>query len=233
MNRFRHSKKSFTLAEILIVIGIIAFVAILTIPLLSVKIRNNQLKQQFAKKYSEISQALIDTKIELNTENLVKSYVYWDGTQYVNSAEFINSFYKQLKISGTKNYTSAPMNFTDNAVANWSSVGDVSPNNMLPDGSTVDCMINAGLINITIDTNGPLKSPNKVGYDIFNFYVDSRDTIQPKKSAAGTYISWPEIIGTPCSQASTQAGNGMGCTYYAMIDKNPDDSTQGYWDSLK
>ena len=31
---------------------------------------------------------------------------------------------------------------------------------------------------------------------------------------------------------SKQQGNGVGCAGYALIDRNPDNPSKGYWESL-
>lgn len=43
---------------------------------------------------------------------------------------------------------------------------------------------------------------------------------------------YPFIAGHPCSTKSKQQGNGIGCTYYAIINQNPDNPSKGYWESL-
>ena len=43
---------------------------------------------------------------------------------------------------------------------------------------------------------------------------------------------WPTVAGSPCSVKSNQQANGVGCSYYAMNDINPDDNKSGYWKNL-
>ena len=49
-------KKAFTLAEVLIVIGIVGIIAAMTLPSLLLHIRNYRLKAQFMKTYSDLNQ---------------------------------------------------------------------------------------------------------------------------------------------------------------------------------
>ena len=43
---------------------------------------------------------------------------------------------------------------------------------------------------------------------------------------------YPWIAGDPCYKSSTQVANGVGCSWYAMNNINPDDETKTYWDNL-
>lgn len=219
-------KIAFTLAEVLIVIGIIGIIAQMTIPTLVAQTQKNVLKSQFNKMVAEVSQAIIYTKLELGVDNLQNAYVYYNGTEYVNAAEFVNAFYRQLKVIGTQSYSTWPVNYNNTATAYWWGIGEEAPNQVLADGSSINCMINAWMINISVDVNGPLKKPNKTGYDIFGFYIDSRDVLQTRNP-----VNWPPYY--ICTQSSNSQTNGLACSYYALMDKNPDDPTKGYWDSLK
>lgn len=221
-------KAAFTLAEVLIVLGIIGVVAEMTIPTLMHNTQNQVLKAQFTKMYSTINQAVMMTKVDLGVDNLNSAYVNYNGTEYVNASEYINSFYKQLRISGTKDYSTSPKNFTNSTNAYWYAIGWEAPDQLLPDGSSIYCMINAGMINISVDVNGPNKKPNKAGYDIFGFYIDSNDTVQPYNPASWVWGSY-----AICTSSSSANTNGLGCSYYALQDKNPDDSTKDYWTTLK
>lgn len=222
------SRLGFTLAEVLIVLGIIGMVAEMTIPTLTANTQKQVLKTSFKKAYTDVAQALAFTKIELGVGNLHTTYAYYDGSSYVYSPEFIAAFYKQLKVIGSKDYSTPPVNYNKTADAYFWAIGWEAPNQLLPDGSTIHCMVNAGQINISVDTNGPAKKPNRAGYDIFVFWVDDRDAIQPYGGPNTPMSSY-----TLCSQSGTETFDGLGCAYYALTDKNPDDNTKGYWASLK
>ena len=68
------ARRAFTLAEVLIALGIIGIVAAMTIPVLVANYRNMVLENQFKKSYSILSQALIKTTEELG-ENLHQNYI--------------------------------------------------------------------------------------------------------------------------------------------------------------
>ena len=76
-NLVSSQKAAFTLAEVLITLGIIGVVAALTIPTISRNIQHAVLKNQFKKFYSTFWQAVIG--IQTKEGRPVKCY-YWDGT---------------------------------------------------------------------------------------------------------------------------------------------------------
>lgn len=220
---------AFTLAEVLITLGIIGIIAAITVPTISKNIRHYELQQQFKKSYSIISQAVAQTKIELGVDNLQKYYATYDGTKYPYAEEYASAFYKQLKVLRSQAYLKNPPNYSNTKDAWFHSIGIATPERILPDGSAINCFINASNINISIDINGPLKLPNRAGYDIFVFYVDKRNAVQPYGTPNNPN---PQPQYYVCSRSSDVDYNGLGCGYYAAIDKNPDDPAKGYWESL-
>ncbi len=80
-------KKGFTLAEVLITLGIVGVVAAITIPTISKNIQNAVLKNQFKKFYSTFSQAVFG--IQTMSGRPVKCH-YWttQGNPYTNNCTF-------------------------------------------------------------------------------------------------------------------------------------------------
>ena len=111
----------------------------------------------------------------------------------------------------------------------------------MANGMCVNILVNAAQITLAIDTNG-IKKPNRLGFDIFYFYIDNNDVLLPEKMSklyteeeleeAANQGLHTIIRGVPCSVKSKQTGNGVGCAYYAHMNINPDDETKGYWESL-
>lgn len=93
---------------------------------------------------------------------------------------------------------------------------------ILEDGMAVTILKNNGRLNVLVDING-LKRPNRVGYDVFLFVVDTKKDI---------LTSWSKDANVYCSKKSTNSYNGRACTYYALINQSPDNKNKGYWDSL-
>ena len=91
---------------------------------------------------------------------------------------------------------------------------------------------------IYVDTNGALKGPNRLGFDLFALDVDANDKIIPPKTFGGggdDLVTDSDETGTTADCSIKQTGNkynGFGCTIYAMLDKNPDNPEVSYWKNL-
>ena len=253
-SHFSLPKAAFTLAEVLITLGIIGVVAALTLPSIINNIRHKELETGFKKAYSTFSQGIMNMKRE-DGEGLAKYYAYYtpDTQTNPNAGEFYKKFYQYsgVKIIGKCNYKDITIkNYTKNAEAksyciNNSGKVDGSCNYVdladeLSNGMCSTLTITASTIFIIIDSNGK-KGPNLLGHDIFFFKVDKNDNLIPVKMVKlytdeeledENMPTYSYVLGDPCSIKSKQAGNGTGCSYYALINQNPDDPTKGYWESL-
>lgn len=242
--------KSFTMAEVLITLGIIGIVAAMTLPQL---IKNYQAKvyeTAFKKAYSNLSKAYLMTQNELGVTNLRKTYATYDVVNkvYPMSKTFRDAFYKQLGVVNiaenyiVTNYNNTQTFYTGNSKGStdeYEFTGTPRPLRILPDGSSVGVVINAGEIYFDVDTNGPYQKPNRYGFDIFTFAVqDDQDIIKPVKMTK-LYTEdeledaeYPTVAGNPCSSKSNQLSNGISCSYFAINDINPDDNKKSYWKNL-
>lgn len=231
---------AFTLAEVLITIGIIGIVTAMTLPTLIAKHKIKVLQTQLKKSYSSLYDAYSMTKYNLGDVNIFNTYTTFNSTdRYVNSQAFIDEFYKNLKIVKkvrfypVKNYSGTKTMTSDDPGNDYAKAL-----NVLPDGSSVGVTVVNHKIRFWVDVNGPSKAPNRFGFDVFEFWVaDASDAIVPSKTIRvytedeleGDYSG---IRGYPCSKSSNQTANGAGCTYFAWNDINPDDETKTYWDNL-
>ena len=251
-------KIAFTLAEVLITLGIIGVVAALTLPSVIHKYKTEVLKTQFKKSYSSLSQAVLLARENIGVTNFKSYCTYWDGESYSNSAECSQAILKQLKKNDNicqydrnKIYT-----YSKTQQGAYVDVGGTAyPKHGLSDGTCANVIINAGTIGVSIDINGYKKGPNALGHDIFSFWVNDSGTLVPIKSngyydddllqskleACGSSLdainqtscsSGANQAGYPCTKNSNQKGNGLGCSWYAVNDISPDDPTKGYWESL-
>ena len=236
------SKLAFTLAEVLITLGVIGIIASITIPQLMRNYKAKVYETAFKKSYSNLSKAFTMTKIELGESNLNGTYAYYDveNESYPNWEQFLNVFYEQIKAeSDAKSYKYVNYNNTkfDKTLV-YIGVNDYPMIlKILADGSGMGATVVGGNIRFFIDTNGYAK-PNRLGFDIFRFHVSSKDALMPDKMSR-LYTEeelenekYPTVVGYPCSIKSTQLLNGIGCAYYAMNDINPDDNTKSYWKNL-
>ena len=245
-SHFSRKRVAFSLAEVLITLGVIGVVASLTLPSVINDIKHKQLETAFKSAYSIFSQGFMNMKRE-DGEGLHRNYAYYDveNYNYPMVTEFKNKFYSysNIKVIGKCNYKKGSIknfNKTANVTNNELLIGNIYQANnfdVLSNGMCSKVFINAGDINLFVDVNG-LKAPNQLGHDIFHFYIDDKDVLQPEKMRK-LYTeeelakeNFPTLAGLPCSIRSKQVGNGIGCTYYALINQNPDDPTKGYWETL-
>ena len=235
---------AFTLAEVLITLGIIGVVAALTLPSVINKYRAFVLEQQFKKSYSNLSQTIIDMKRDSGLEHLRDNYVHYVTNSGYDST-LVKAFYdsfdshiapvdKLKKIYPVTNYSGTGTSATDYGY-DWPKATII-----LKDGSSVGRLVNNGCLRFWIDTNGPYKKPNRYGFDIFELRVcDSTDALKPVKAYKNNFTDeelekeqFPYIAGAPCTKKSKQLLNGIGCSWYALNNINPDDESKKYWDSL-
>jgi len=202
----------FTLAEVLITLGIIGVVAAMTLPTLISKYQMKVFETAFKKEYSVI-QNTIDF---LTTEQAINGcYVFYDvtenGARYsavTNDCKFIKSeLISKLKLQKLQNdfyrlYASkeeilASGGKTLNDSVSYDSQIRSSSAYLLPDGavilmttpeeSTTPSYYNVA---VTLDVNGK-KGPNKWGYDVF-YMVFSKHDRSGKIQLADKYASLVE-----------------------------------------
>lgn len=239
-------KKAFTLAEVLITLGIIGIVAAMTLPTLINKHQKKVLKTAFITSYSLLGQAISKLKADTGLSSLYNYYVVYDEEKgYYMQNEFKQDFEKQLKFI---NYSSKmhPKYRTYDGSREISidstsySIGKFQY--ALANGALLRFEINGSLdgkrISIMVDTNG-LKPPKRFGFDVFNFIIkDTSDKLVGVKmiklyteEEANNSI-YSGLAGLPCSTKSTQSMNGIGCAGFALEDKSPDNQELSYWEGL-
>mgnify|MGYP004643501581 CR=1 FL=1 len=243
-------KIAFTLAEVLITLGIIGVVASLTLPSVIHQYRKKALETQFKTAYSFINQAIVMTKQDLGSNSLFDDYTVYNSKQgYVYANEFKKAFYKRLKVVGSATLKSTDYSIYSNGNIKRYTSGDrftfETPEKLLENGMTLYATINGSIdgkrVLIVVDINGN-KGPNRAGHDLFIFKInDSSDKlIGAKKIRDYTEDELGDLssgginnlLGMPCSRYSKQSANGEGCTWYAINNICPDDETKGYWECL-
>ena len=245
-----NGKSAFTLAEVLITLGIIGVVAAMTLPALIQKNNAKSLEVAFKKAYSNLYNAFNQVIAEgypvyvLNpTEDRP------DGGVDTNSefAQQVYSKYKKLKLITDKEkaeYNKVAKNFTKTSVMKAPRCSQFMVGSeafITPDGSALSILQNCNGLWFTIDTNGIKKGPNALGHDIFIF-VAWKDT--QKLVPANTESEFDcdedgncqsnntEETKDKCSNTSKSNINGATCASYAISDTCPWDGTKGYWECL-
>ena len=154
---FSKKIKGFTLAEVLITLGIIGVVAALTIPTVITNYKKSQIEARLKKLYTVMNQAVLlskahDTWTEpsndaLNNQDAMVTWLNSALIPYLNGVEF-------------------PADFTHPN----NSLNTLYKKMVLNDGTL--CFLHPWRqIHVYCDING-IKGPNKTGNDIFYFFLD-------------------------------------------------------------
>lgn len=255
------NKRNFTLAEVLISLGIIGVISALTIPNLTHKIRTKILEKQFKVSISKLNEAIKRAKYELDVDTFGKYCVYRTGSNtYPNRDMCVTELTKVYNQRGSNDNPHRSIYKYDinrsNQIKNFNGTKNVTSisNATYPiiyqakmlDGTYIGSWIMSIEYRIGIDINGD-KGPNKFGHDIFYLYIDnSNDTITGFKWDGTNYTQedieamefsssedWYKArVGYPCSKTSPQIMNGIGCGWYAVHDICPFDDKPGYFRCL-
>lgn len=222
-------RKAFTLAEVLITLGIIGVVAAMTLPSLVNRIHNKDLEARFKRAYSILSQALLLMKSEENVE--INKDTYPSGSLFIQ--DFYKYFIKYSKCNnkqcGLISMASKIKPKTYNSAVNMylGFMDDVA----FIAASDMDVFINAmpdtyGFL-LTVDVNSLNKRPNKAGHDIFVFQI--MDSKLVPLGAPGTYFrNDDDHVGIDgnlnpdkyCNMTSQSSYNGFTCSMKAISDKD-------------
>lgn len=159
---------AFTLAEVLITLGIIGVVAAMTLPVLIQKYQKQVLYTQFRKAASQLEQAYkmyqVDHGCIGNLRNCKDFFYAEDIIPYFKVAQIINNdnFEDVCKNAFDKDddYIGCFNNYDDNVFAFITTDGTLY-------NLSADQGVGTGSI---VDVNGPNKGPNKYGRDLFVFY---------------------------------------------------------------
>ena len=234
---------AFTLAEVLITLGIIGVVAAMTMPALIANHRKTVLKTQFKKAYSELQQV---------NQNFIKDYdmniceynwQMWDETKsgYTSSKATSDAFIKYYNGSGSSSSQTQGFNQIKNLTGDKTVAGT-----LFDDGGAIDmqkrtfyfeyAVTNVNCPVITVDINGYYKMPNQMGIDVFSFRPTQNGKIVPlgNPDTVNDQINGSAVLNNQHSCTCTKKENnsitnGVCCAYWASIDVNPDDNSKTYW----
>ena len=217
-SRLAAKKAAFTLAEVLITLGIIGVVAALTLPTL---IQNHQ-KQvyvtQLKKAYSTINNAYNkmaadEGAVDWN-QTYCSSFLWVENDLEATNAnvnECFDRIAKQMKVIKYKRY-GEPCNetwcefFGSDSNDYWLNLTSIM---VTADGITYLFNCGSAYIDILVDVNGVTKGPNKAGRDVFEFTQKTSDSGSYYNSLAPYGIiywnpdAWKNCSATNLSTACT------------------------------
>lgn len=211
-------KHAFTMAEVLITLGIIGVVAAMTLPALINDLKNKDLESRFKKSYSVLSQA-----IQLIIENEYGGVTELSQSDFKAFGNLLRKYMGTSKSVGNINWGNATAGkfIQDNYKTLSGGVPDGKFNDYAfytKDG-TMTVFLDTGHVTtqpeifIAIDVNNVDNKPNKFGYDFFAFYLDSKGRLLP---FGGDETYYPKD--SYCIMRSTSSANGYGCTIKALTE---------------
>ena len=210
--------KGFTLAEVLITLGIIGVVAAITMPTLINNYKEKVTVNKVKKFYSMMSQAYL---LSVKDNEHADSWNVGNGASSTTATQLASYFKPYLKIqkdcgtsSGCLGYTSPVKQLSGASYnINYESQSWVYKI-ILMDGSTMWLATSSstycktsysGLLDVCgiiyYDVNGG-KEPNTLGIDIFDFYLS------------------PDGLSTSTSNGCSKTGSGWGCSKYIIQKSN-------------
>ncbi len=224
----------FTLAEVLITIGIIGVVAVMTMPVLIANKRAKELETGLKKNASVIAQALNLYQADTGTVLLPGDAANWEEMRDI----FILKYFKVLRDCG-RGYLNGECVLNngwgadDNSTTYTTFNGNTLYLHLFDDGqyvlndgsflmleysqSSATADLPVSNFYISVDVNGLGKAPNKLGQDLFMFQIDKNGKFLPMGAEGTTYYNENDAY---CSFTSNNNMNGAGCTYKALSDPN-------------
>lgn len=226
-------KKAFTLAEIIIVVGVIGIVASFLIPAMIKENFKKEMREKLTVAISIINQANLKLRQDEGGAGVNAKYADYSTGAYP-SCEFATNFVANINyvkilsaptfpLGYAKSYSETQYNVAKGNVGTC--LGVSNPVVVLKNGMLMNFSICWYLPMITIDLNGE-KKPNRFGYDVFKFYIDSNDQIKP------FFYNDAGSDRFRCEKNGSGTDNGFNCTKWAIEDKCPDGSNKGYWECL-
>ena len=217
-NFYSLARSAFTLAEILITLGIVGVVAALTIPGLMTAYKAHQLRSQFLKSYSTIQQVFRRMEaddISLSKESWVGNQLYKTFMQYLSGAHDCRAGYITGKVPVCYSYKNGNYITLDGKknITNWYfDDGQI----LLQDGTLLlfenpssEYGVNVW---VSVDLNGWGKLPNKAGYDLFTFFFKDGELVT--MGDKGTTFPADAY----CRFDKAGVNNGMECAYRAKTE---------------
>ena len=223
-------KIAFTLAEVLITLGIIGVVAAMTMPSLIQHHREKAMVTSLEKFVSTISQAVDLYKADNECVDSISTCVSYISKGDENCENFAPIAAKMNVIASVKNANKSTADWLPDKAYNYYGeeqegiYGGVSKRNigtcayLLNDGTTFAVDINPTNFDIMVDVNGK-KLPNRVGQDIFPLLIGADANFVNAGVTSGNSNKNKDVIFYPLG-SNYNAFRGL-CRYYYSGGCNP------------
>lgn len=226
INTYIHNAKTklaFTLAEVLIVLGIIGIIAEMTIPTVMSNAQNAGYVAGLKKSISVFNSAL--SLANMDSGGFTGAYSNSDGVidAFCNKLKCIKVCHSTDDRTGCF-HTGSDWSKLDGSAAwgDFSSGGsnasailsdgimfNLSPSNFNCSAKTDVCML------LTIDVNG-FKKPNKMGRDMFELYIEPTNVVP--NGTQGASATGYDVLPSYCNPSITSTYNGCNCGGRIIIE---------------
>ena len=244
----------FTLAEVLITLGIIGVVAAMTIPTIASRVTHKRLQAQFKKTYSDLNRAArafyADTDIPIHDYDVyLKSGVdtsggNWDSNSLIAKfMTYFNGFSKDSN-NGWKNFDQLHnlknLNLNGIEVTQYPCdqsrvyTDNVGRLYVMDDTSTAYGKQLPYGPKICVDING-VDKPNKWGHDRFVFVFTEENAVVPYSGKSWNTLTDNLADKKEIAKYCDKAGSNVqhACAYFAINDISPDGKGSYWYNYLK
>lgn len=196
-------KKGFTLAEVLITLGIIGVVAAMTLPAIVHNYKKQELEAKIKKFYTNMAQAVKLSEIDNGPA------FYWEKSPRIDDGEGGNAGNREGTIAFYNKYLAKYLKKVKEL-----DTGGKGLSIMFTDGSTI--RFSSGYcLDINFDYNGE-KAPNTLGIDMFDFLLCTEEGYKAglsrnRQNPFDAYFPW-SCVKTGCTR--TQLLNSCKSTPY-------------------
>ena len=228
----RNDRLGFTLAEVLITLGIIGVVAALTLPVVIQNYQKQVTVERLKEVYSIFNQAIVNSELDNG------DYRDWDYTGDIVGSNFFNKYLKQYLKGVTEvktDYTYTVKGLDENFSGNFWVAG--AEKYALANGMIFSVRVNSytgvnrmktGAV-ITVDINGE-KSPNRMGRDVFVMSIFPYNSYQARKLVLGNFelcgsgnlhylLKRSQLVNEGCGTCnSDHSGYGLACGLLIQLD---------------
>ena len=196
---FRHWCGAFTLAEVLVTLGIIGVVSAMTVPTLMQNYQRQSYVTQLHKVYNELNQATLRYQTDRNALNLKEAGL----TSQAAAENFIESNFKIVQKCGSNKTPCFASSYKK--IAGTSPIGWYTPrtNYIIASGTAIGVSyrpVGDVLLELYVDTNGA-KGPNITGRDIFAMFIYNNGIID----------DYSENTTAPITEAARNTNYTDGC----------------------
>lgn len=222
IRRFFMKLNAFTLAEVLITLGIIGVVAALTMPSLIANTRKSEYSSKLKKFYSIMNQAIIMSELDngpagdwIKDGGIEGDITDEDGNpDFGKNSDVITKYVNQY----LKPYIKIVSFGSSNRTIDDDKDHEGEAYMIFADGSYV-YLHNGDCIDFNYDVNGP-KAPNEFGRDIYKFYLCSNESCEKKPwtTNCGKFTTTRNRNVTRSSSITNCKNNPIYCSQLLGVD---------------